>query len=88
MTAEIKEVKTPAFEEYLDPGVIWWPWWVAVEYYRRKTLHLIGKTNLMVIAQRGMFLTGKRAGAPCKLAPVDRASYMSWVNGGSKRKVR
>lgn len=78
--------QSPAYEEYLNPEVIWWPWGVAQEYYRRKTLVTIDSHELRQMGRKGRFKYGKRAGAPSRKAPVDAASFMQWVHGGRKGK--
>lgn len=87
MTPEKPVPVKPAFEEYLEPEVIWWPWWVAVEYYRRKTLHVVTPEFLMTKGRRkNGFSFGVYANAPTKKTSVDRASFMDWVHGRGGRK--
>lgn len=85
MTAEVKTpTQKPAYEEYLKPSVIWWPWWVAVEYLYRATLCRTAKENLMKHVKRGHFYAGKDAKghrAPLSTSPVDRSSFQAWVGG-------
>ena len=78
----------PTFEEYLNNrNVIWWPWWVAAEFLRRKTLIEFSPKHLIALAKKRHFKSGKIAGAPSRLAPVDKASFMNWVQGKAEIQV-
>lgn len=80
-----KQGNGPEFEKYLEPEVIWWPWWVAVEYYRRKTLQTVSKEFLMKKGRgKDGFEFGTSAHCPSHAVPVNRSSFMNWVHGRVK----
>lgn len=75
-----------AYKDHFDQDCIWWPWWVAREFFWRKTRTTIDDKWLMTVGTRGAFICGVRNGAPSRKAPVDRATFMNWVQGTGKGK--
>lgn len=75
------------YQSYFDRDRIWWPWWVAIEFYWRKTGIVSTRCQLF---ERGSYSGGfkccSKANAPSRQAPVDRASFMNWVCGKSEKK--
>lgn len=72
----------PTFDDYLkNEHVSWWPRWVAREYYHRKTLIWVTENYLTEMGKRGHFIAGVKNGAPSRLAPFDKLSFMNWVHG-------
>lgn len=64
----------------------WWPWWVAIEYYWRKTGVVTTRTQLFERSKKGCFKCCTDANAPSKLAPIDRDSFEKWMRGDNGKK--
>ena len=86
------------YQDYLHKECIWWPWWVAGEFYWRKTRHVASSTQLIPLANKYegkgdkqvllTFIAGAKGRAPTRLRPVDKDTFMNWVQGGKKRKAK